>query len=413
MQALIFEPDHGGHRLHHVRLLANSLLACSVEVTVALTEKALTSPEFKLHLSEIGDKIKLYSEMPLLPQGSLKVAAMRVRQLRQAVERANAEWAYVPYADAMGQLLGVRRTLGLSHLPEGIPVEGLMFRGGFAYPQPNRWRQVAQHISWRAACAASWKVMHILDPLVYEPTVRHGGTIAKRCRLMPDPVEIHDTFDRSIARTRLGIPVDGRYAGCVGLIDRRKGVDLLIRAFAAANFPVDYRLLLAGQHEAAIREMLAGPFRSLVQSGRIVCFDKALPMHQLLDALTAMDIVCTPYPNHVGSASIVIRAAAAQRPVLGHAGGWTGAIVPRFGLGWTCNVLDLGAFVVSLQRAMDHAIEYSPPETAHNFVRFHSVKNFQACWTAEIRNYLGLPSEKEYQSWESVGEPSRARTGAL
>src|SRR5206468_2348258 len=106
-------------------------------------------------------------------------------------------------------------------------------RGSFAYPGGLGWRQRVQaRLSWAAATAAPWSVLYHLDPLVCD-RARPG-----RLRLMPDPVETPVATGpaaRADVLRRLGVPPDGRYLGTAGLLDRRKGVDLLIRAYADAR----------------------------------------------------------------------------------------------------------------------------------------------------------------------------------
>jgi hypothetical protein len=167
------------------------------------------------------------------------------------------------------------------------------------------------------------------------------------------------------------------------------------------------RLLLAGEQEQAIREMLRTSYAPLVDRGQIVCLAQILPLHSLLDALSAMDLVCALYPGHIGSASIAIRAAAAKRPVLAHTYGWVGAVVPRFGLGTTCDALQPSTLQRCLRDALDDASSFTPGELAERFVRFHSVENFKACCTAEIRRHLRLPPAPGQRSWDWVLEAER------
>jgi glycosyltransferase involved in cell wall biosynthesis len=161
-------------------------------------------------------------------------------------------------------------------------------------------------------------------------------------------------------------------------------------------------LLLLGPQDAAVRSLLAGPYSNLVRSGRIVARDRFFPPTELASGLCAMDLVCTPYPDHVGSASIVIRAAAASRPVLGSNYGWIARVVNMFGLGNTCEVKDTNALAVSLCSALDQAPAWRPKPAAQRFVRFHSPENFAAAWTVQIRKRLGLPPTSSRYTWEWV-----------
>ena len=180
-------------------------------------------------------------------------------------------------------------------------------------------------------------------------------------------------------------------------MDRRKGIDLLIRAFAASGLGPEDRLYLLGPQEAEIRAMLEGEHAALVRAGRIISRDRFIPREDLAASLAAMDLVCTPYPRHVGSASIVIRAAAAGRPVLGCSFGWIAAMVPRFGLGWTCDVESIDEFGAAIRQRLDESDRWRPGRALQRFIEFHSPENFVRCWTEQIRGIRGL---------EQMGRPS-------
>jgi glycosyltransferase involved in cell wall biosynthesis len=334
--------------------------------------------------------------------------------LRQALRRSRAEWLYVPYGDGLSQVLGARRTMMLPTIPRGIPAEALMMRGSFAYPAQDLKQKLSAKASWAMASRAPWSVVHVLDPVVYDAIVhrRRGSRVTDRYRLMPDPVEVPVADDRTAARARLGLPTGGRYVVCVGIIDRRKGCDMLIEAFARAvsgpsRLTSEDRLLLAGRHEPAVRELLASQHSQLVREGRILSMDRTLVTEQLLDALVASDLVAALYPRHIGSSSIVIRAAAARRLVLAHHFGWLGAIVPKFGLGWTCDATNLDELTEAIPTALDRTSNHRPTEAADRFVAFHSIENFRAHWTAELRRYLNLAPAAHQRLWEWALEATR------
>jgi glycosyltransferase involved in cell wall biosynthesis len=259
--------------------------------------------------------------------------------------------------------------------------------------------------------------------------LRAGGEprsrLEREMRLMPDPVEPPTGATRAEVLARYGLPDHGvRYIGSVGVMDIRKGAHLLIRAFAAAAsdaLPPAERLrdtdllLLAGPQDPAIQALLTGEFRGLVESGRIRCVDRVLSAVEMADALAAMDLVCTPHQRHVGSASIVIRAAAAGRPVLGSSFGWIGYVVERFGLGSTVDESDPHRFARSLRAALDESGDFQLPVAATRFVQFHSPENFRAAWTANLRRRMGMPPAPGALTWEWVLEaldPSRQPAAA-
>jgi glycosyltransferase involved in cell wall biosynthesis len=247
--------------------------------------------------------------------------------------------------------------------------------------------------------------MHHLDPLAYGRLSEMSPGFFGRSRLMPDPVVPPLQASRQEARRRLGVPEDGRYVGSVGASDGRKGIDRLIRAFATAPLRPDDRLLLVGPVAAPVAGMLRTEFASLVRQRRIIAIDRYVTDEELDAGVLAMDLVCTPYPRHIGSASIVIRAAVADRPVLASNFGWMGFVVPRFSLGVTCDVGDSVRFPDVLASALDDAERFQPAPAARRFVRYHSVENFAACWTQRLRERMGLPSAEQTVAWEwALGE---------
>jgi len=396
MQVLIFEPDSEGHRLHYVRnmIIALRMFLNPSGITIALASDAPASPNFKVHLADLASEARFDAWMTPPPKNVAKGAAHRVGMLRESIRRAKPQWLYVPYADGLGQILGLRRSLGLPTLPRGLHAEGLMLRGGFAYPHASLKEHIALSLSWAAARRAPWEVMHVLDPIVHQR--------APRSRLMPDPVELPERCDRAASRGALKLPLDGRIVSCVGIIDGRKGVPLLLRAFVEADLDPRDRLLLAGPHRPEIRELLNNEYSSFVQQGRIISIDRTLPVSDLLEALVASDLVCAVYPRHIGSASIAIRAAAAGRPTLGQNFGWLGHVVPEFDLGWTCEVTDPSALKDALGQALRRSGKFKITEKARRFVEFHRIENFQAHWTAHLRRHLGLPPQADMKSWDWV-----------
>jgi glycosyltransferase involved in cell wall biosynthesis len=279
-----------------------------------------------------------------------------------------------------------------------------MFRGGFAYPSRSLRRRAFTRASWELAARGQWSRMHHLDPLVYEKTRRRNGAFGSAYDLMPDPVERIAWSDRVIARKRLGIPEDGRYIACVGALDRRKGVDLLIRAFARARCAPTDRLLLVGPQEASIAALLGGEYAPLVGKGRIVFIDRFVTQHEFETAVLASDVICTAYPEHVGSASIVIVGAAAGKFVLGSDSGWIGTTIRRFGLGGVCRVTNLDEFASAIESSFSLAQEFVLGEAGRRFVQFHSPENFVGCWTSHARDRLGLPEAPGRLTWDWVLE---------
>lgn len=402
MRVLIFEPDHAGHHFLHLGLLIPPLKALGVEVVVATTEVARSTKPYQVYLSPLESAATIDAWMSPLPPTTVANARQKLRDFRESINRAKPDWVCIPYADGLAQLLGVARCMGVRALPRDLEAAGLMMRGLFAYPHTGVKQRLWARASWEAVKRAPLSQVFILDPIVFEAVMREGRSFAARCGLMPEPMDPPPSMDRLAARRRLGIPEDGRFIGCVGVIDRRKGCDLLINAFARAKVGPGDRLLLVGGHEGEIRAMLAGPHGGLVASGRIISIDRFVDPDELGAALLAMDLVCTPYPRHVGSASVVIRAAAAGRPVVGSEFGWVRWAIETFRLGQTCNVENVDELAAALSTGLDAAPEYRLSEAAQRWVRFHTPENFALTWTARVREKLRMPPAPALHTWEWV-----------
>lgn len=403
MRVLVVEPAHTGHRLTYLRHLTPALLELTGEVILATSQQATASTEYEINVKPFADQVEIDDSGDLSAIRLRNRVKQRCRILRDAVVRFQPDHVYVPTADGVAQLLGLRRMLGRNYPWRSAEAEAAMHSARFAYPQSNWCRHQASRISLAAVKKASWSIAHFVDVNGYEfarKDRRHGSSI----RLLPDPVEAVERITTAEARRRLGLPENGRYIGCCGVIVERKGIDLLIRAFANAHLADTDRLLLVGQHSESILTLLNHDYPHLVRTGRIISVNRFVKVQQMLESFAAMDLVCTPFRRSESISSIVIRAAAAGRPVLGSNHGWIQSIVPTFGLGWTCNVHDHDTFSKAIAARLDAAQQYEPTPTADRFVAFNSPANFNAAWVQRLRERLGLPADVNRIEWSSITE---------
>lgn len=399
MRVLIFEPGHKGHRLVYIKRLLPALSGLGVDVTVAVSRCALDSETYAANLRDWSTSVHIDAWMPLIVRRSpVELLAEQVSLLNKSIARSKCDHVYVPSGSGLSQLLGLAQTLGVSILRKGPEAEALMFSGRFAYPQSTRAMTLQARASIFAAVRSPWTRLHHLDPRAVQK-LRQACSRPDKVRLMPDGVETPPTVTAAEARQRLGLPIEGRYVGCVGAIDHRKGAHLLVDAFRTARRAPGDRLLLAGPASAALREHVRRHAQHLVEAGDLITIDRYLSDEELMLAIAAIDVVGAVYPLPYLSSSIVIRAAAASRPVLASDQGWSGWIVPQFDLGWTCNAGSGPALAHALERALADAGQFIPSEAARRYVEFQSVENFTSAWTSRIRERLGLPSDLA-RTWE-------------
>lgn len=409
MRLAIYEPDPTGHHFAYVALMAPALAELADEVVLITPASAVDSPQFKLHLAKVADRFRVHSDIDEPPRSHSPLASWRqLKGLGNVLRQIAPDHLYIPYGDSLlsgaaidsvtpGRTLAVREA------------EVLLLRGGFRYP-PEDYRQRAMSLLGpRLVRSGGWSRVHHLNPDDWEALRALGGDFAGRCRLMADPIEAPSTLSRVEARRKLGIPDDGRYIGCTGLIDRRKGMDRLLRAFKKCEGQLrsDDRLLLAGPIDTEIHELLMSEFDAEFRRQRMVLVDRHFSVEEIAEAVAALDAVCTPYPKHRHSASIVIRAASHERYVLGAAIGWMERTINQFGLGRTCNVLDGDAFAAAIPASLAAASEFKLPERGRRLAQFHSAANFAAQWCVRLRERLGLPPDPNMLTWDWVLEAER------
>jgi glycosyltransferase involved in cell wall biosynthesis len=401
LRVLVFEPDFVGHHFAYLRMILPAFADVAGSVVLSTSTAALESAQYRLLLEPLAARVEI-DALRSATGGLFPNSVRHLQSLADGVRRIRPDHVVVPYADGLAQMLGAMRPWPV--LPRDVHLEGLMFRGAFAYPWSTLRRRAFTRASWELASRATWSRLHHLDPIVVAAIERRGGPFASKCDLMPDPVERVTPSDCATARRRLGIPEDGRYIACVGSLDRRKGADLLIRAFAIAPIAPTDRLLLVGPHEPHVAHILRGEYLHLVRAGRIVVIDRFVSQPEFETAVQSADVICTPYPQHVGSASIVIRGAAAGKFVLGSNYGWIGETIRRFRLGDVCPVTDVPEFARAMATSLALAPAFSLGEAGRRFVNFHSPENFSACWTAYVRNRLGIAQAPGRRTWRWVLE---------
>lgn len=407
MHALIYEPAHGGHHLHYVRVLTQGLLDLGLNVTWALSKSAPSSQEFAVHLAHLAHRVQLTTPTHG-PQGlGFKTWKQVGSDLIHEVQRLQPDRVFLPYTGGLPLALGTR--LRPWPFPK-IAIEGLVMRGGWAYPQPNFAAAARQKALLATCCRVPWDRLHLLDPLPYFWMKKHGKLAPDRYALIPEPVEPLPAILPSEARQRLGLPTDGHWAVVTGQQDSRKGVDRLLAAYARAEIPDNARLLLAGKASDEIRDWIASEGRTLVEQGKLHQIDRYLSEEEFDLALNAADVMVAPHFRPVGSSGLLVRAAALGKTVLSTDYGWTGWATKTFGLGTTVNIENSRAYADSLT-----GFFRAPPTfgNAHTnaFVAYHTFDNHLAHWLVRTRAALGQPADPGCRSWDDLLPPNTLEAG--
>jgi glycosyltransferase involved in cell wall biosynthesis len=388
MRVLVYEQFHPGHYYYYLHFLLPALLEVTNDVVVAVTAEGRRSAEFAELLSPYSDRVVFEA---ILPYGHDRVIKNQKwglhRDLRDAVRRTRPDYVLAPSADTQTSAMGLFRIAGLGGLPGHRRGEAGFHLGrgiaGASLRQAGRDR-----LDELKLAASGWTRLHIVNLLFYEHLQARGGSLARKCSLLPHPVK-PNTYSKAESRRVLGIPEDGRLIGLAGLIDYRKAVGELLTAFRRSSDRPTDRLLLAGPLARNHRQTIETGYRDLVDSGRIIMLDRFLADDEIQRALAAMDVVCTPYPGFIALSSVLLEGLAAGRPVLSNNIGWCDAIVKRFGAGWTCDVHNPDAFATAVRTALDECESYRHTEATLRLLAFHAPENFAASFLQGLRTLCG------------------------
>ncbi|MBD2213609.1 glycosyltransferase family 4 protein [Nostoc linckia FACHB-104] len=261
--------------------------------------------------------------------------------------RALREWTILNrYAKALGStecLIMYFDTFQFSTVlrrPLPCPFSGLYFRARFHYDEfPESvlsWKDKVRH--WQERFHISQVVGHPQLKTLFsldQFAVKYLNQFHNPAKAvyLPDPVQIYSNSESNLdeLKTSLGIEAHRQIFLLFGVLDSRKGIHQLLEAISLlpANLCQKLCLLLVGPIKAQEKPEIKQKIEQLSQilPIQIVVYDKFVIDRENQPYFQLADVVLAPYQRHVGTSSILIRAAAAQKPVLcsnyGLMGEWT------------------------------------------------------------------------------------------
>ena len=376
---LIFEPHSGGHRLNYVRLFAVAAQRSGADVTLSLPADVNETPEFKGHLTDTANSVR---QVSIDAKGRFGVVSWLSSQIRSGAYSD----VLIPYADGgFAECLTLFEATKLRRSSLHARVSLLKMRGTFAYEQSGIRRSLQNFMTLRALTSSVIHRVYWIDAIAYEFVQKHCEALARKSVFLPDPVPQGRMLSCHDAADALKLPPGCSYIGLFGAIDERKGADRLIDAFNAAGLPARWKLLLAGKFSVTVRNRIHEKTAGL---NRIVALDRFIDNSELQTYFEACEFVCVPFRRHIGSSSTVIRAAAANRPVLGDSYGWIGEMTKRYQLGSVCDSSNEHALASAIQDFATAVKTWTPSPRHQQFVELHSEPNFLQVLSKDIGESL-------------------------
>lgn len=391
MRVVIAEAQYIGHYYTYVRRVLESVRDLAQDVTLLVSPEGLKSREFETNLRPFLGGVEVRDSLRMPRGGMFRGAGDMVRLVRDAVRSTRADHLLVPSADNVAQAVGIASLVAWRPFRPPVQAEGLLTKLSFVYPEAER--TIPSPLIVRGLLRSPWTRLHTIDLLAWVWLKNRAPRLAERFSVIPDPVEDFAVLTHREARRALGIPEDGRYLVCPGILIYRKGVGLLLEAFLAARTEASDRILLAGPVGDDVAATLRDPrFAPLVRDQRVVVVDRYLNVEEMGQAFCAGDVTVCPYPQQWHPSSIAIKSLACHRPILGADSFWLGQMIPAFGMGWTVPVHDPPVFSQGIETALAGAAAWRRSEAAGELVAWQSVENFRNCWSEGLRSRLGLAS---------------------
>jgi glycosyltransferase involved in cell wall biosynthesis len=322
-----------------------------------------------------------------------EVALKSEESSRDRVVRAFQEWhllhKYARQLEATQCLLMYFDSILLSLAFRGkfpCPLSGIYFRPIFHYSEfadftPLRHERLLQlrdkFALSRVFSNSQFQTLFCLDPFAAE-RISKFNSHAKAIYL-PDPVQIYSESDSQVEKLRenLGIQPGRTVFLMFGVPQKRKGIYQLLEAIAL--FPSElcqkFCLLVVGpkSSDTLVQTRMAELSESLPI--QIISHDKFVPDREIQPYFQVSDVILAPYQRHIGMSAILVRAAAAQKPVLSSNYGLMGEMVKRYELGITVD----SSVPAEIAKGLSQFLVKSPTD----FCDFHNLKSFAEQNSAE------------------------------
>lgn len=372
---LLFDPYQGGHHAEYVchllqtwhtsgrrdRMVA-ALPDGLLDAQPDLCAEALAAPEISV--------VPLPPPLPDPTDPLRTLAKANTRLLRSVIETHRPKHVLAMYLDhlQLGLALGLR-------FPFPVRISGILFRPTLHYDADRmspkeRIRRLRKRLLLRGM-ARNPHLDHVfsLDHTAVVPLRQ----LSLQAVPLPDPVAPAETatspYQPSV-RDHFQIEPTRRLFVLFGALDERKGIIPLLEALSRLSSDKLQRLavLLAGPlAERLLPEVDRRIDHLRVQGGQVILHDAFIPVGEIQPLLRAADLVLAPYQRHVGSSAVLIRAAAAGRPVLSQDYGFMGAQVRRHQLGRTVDSTNTAALADALSTAIEDPTAGFDPASAAKF----------------------------------------------
>lgn len=267
-------------------------------------------------------------------------------------------------------------------------VSGIYFRPTFHY---STYKLTSGGISEQVvACSKARVIRRLLE----QPWIQRVLTLdalaaaymreewgSSKVEPLAEPLRAFDaSWGRPYARSAVGVQSERTALLLFGALTERKGLLAVLGALTVLSDELASKtcLLLTGWLEPRLRTRTAKAVEILRSRGmQVVCRWSYVGESDLNVLMSAADIVLAPYLRHKGSSGVLVRSAAAGRPVLGSSYGLLGWMIRKHRLGVAVNTESVRDLAEGLRYAIcGGLLAHLDLGTAEAFARSNSVDAF-------------------------------------
>jgi glycosyltransferase involved in cell wall biosynthesis len=318
-RVLIVEPEWSGHRMVlYTRIIVEAVHRRGWTPRLLTTRAARAQPAFKAVQAVLGGDDTV-GEMPevVYPGASAgSLALMRWQwqvhaSMREGFAQLAVDWqpdaVFVVTLDYVGKIMPFM----------GSPFGSTPFAGILLHSGGNNIRGQTANVVQRSRSFASRALLrgllrtrHLHCALTIDEDLANGWNAA-RLRFLPDVAWSRNASQNVQHSSKRFVIL------AYGALSARKGIAQLLKAMLHEAAPSTASLVLAGEPDEAVRDLLDGPdARRLRQAGRLVEVLRFVTDTEERELFETADVVWLGYTDFVGMSGVLLRAGASRRPVL-------------------------------------------------------------------------------------------------
>ena len=377
---LIFEPDASGHHSGYLYHLIINFLQNDYSYKLII----LVSPDFFLKHPQIIQKtlsprvqwIK-FSEKEFVewkkPKSVFKRSVLEWDLFCQYAKKYNSVLGFFMYIDYLQLAV-------LTQPAPPCPISGILFRPTLVNYPANSWKERLNY--WRKNITLRYFVknknldsLFNLDPFATDYILKNWNT--EKVKFLPDPVQLYPTTKtKSEVKTSLGIDESKTVFLIFGFLDSRKGIADVMKAIGKISGETSQKgcLLIVGPWEENERKLFNIQLPKIQQTTnfQIVVKDGFVKDEDIQQYFKVADYAFALYNKHFGMSAIMVRAAAAQKPLISSNFGLIGKIVVENELGITID----NDLKEKLEMLLNNEISVGNKEKMRAFAELNQADNY-------------------------------------